>query len=289
MIFTEKEKNKVVFSNLFVRDYPALYEQLGAIVRNYRQGCGTLGCTRDYWVRDFMPVQAHKDGFARFVFNPDYLQDQRRYITNVDKVIGSRNFPQGYKMVDVPMVMDGGNMVFCKGRTSRLLVMTEKVLAENPTLGKEDIEKMLRGAFDEPGLVLVWLPWDREDICGHTDGIVRYVGANKEGRPRVLVNLELYEDEIASGMYDALREHCEVVELRLSKYDELSWAYINCLQTEDFLIVPGIGNEVTDAEAVRQYHELLPEYGDNIYQVQMREFVAEQGGALNCLTWTIRE
>ena len=144
-------------------------------------------------------------------------------------------------------------------------------------------------AFQEPNLIIVWLPWDKEDTFGHTDGIVRYVGYNTLGRPKVLVNLELYDEEIAEQMYDALSEHFDVIELELSEYDDLSWAYINCLQTQDFIIIPGIGNTITDAEALKQYKELFPEYKGHIYQVQMREFIEEHGGALNCLTWTIKE
>ena len=138
-----------------------------------------------------------------------------------------------------------------------------------------------------PDLTIVWLPWDKEDTFGHTDGIVRYVGINKSGKPRVLVNLELYDDKIAQKMYSSLKQHFEVIELKLSKYDELSWAYINSLQSCDFIIIPGLGDEVTDAETLAQYKELYPEYEGDIYQVQMRDFIAENGGALNCLTWTI--
>ena len=90
-------------------------------------------------------------------------------------------------------------------------------------------------------------------------------------------------------MYDALREHFDGIERERSEYDDLSWAYINCLQTQDFIIIPGIGNTITDAEALKRYKELFPEYKGHIYQVQMREFIEEHGGALNCLTWTIRE
>ena len=67
----------------------------------------------------------------------------------------------------------------------------------------------------------------------------------------------------------------------------MSWAYINSLQTCDFIIIPGLGDEVTDAETLAQYKKLYPEYEGDIYQVQMRDFIAENGGALNCLTWTI--
>ena len=293
MIITENEKSKVIFSNLLVRHYPELYSELSNILWPYQKGYGTLSHTKDYWVRDFMPIQTDNRTFARFVYDPDYLRDQKKYITDVDYVIRNCPFAKYYRIVDIPLVVDGGNMVFCKGRMRdkimQYVVMTEKVFSENPTLSKEQIESLIKGAFLSPELTIVWLPWDKEDTFGHTDGIVKYVGINKYGIPKVLVNLELYDDEIANKMYAALAQYFEVIELKLSRYDDLSWAYINSLQTRDFIIIPGLGDTTTDAEALARYKQLLPEYEDNIFQVQMHDFIAENGGALNCLTWTIYE
>ena len=293
MIFTEMDKSKVVFSNLFARHYPELYGKLSDILWQYHKGYGTFSNTKDYWVRDFMPVQVDEGVFVKFVFNPDYLQDKKKYITDVSKVIKVSPIVSGFEIVDIPLVIDGGNMVFCKGRKgdkeSPFLVLTEKVLAENPKFNKEQIDKLLKCAFQEPRLTIVWLPWDKEDIFGHADGIVKYMGVNKDGKPKVLVNLQLYEDEIAEKMYIALEKYFEVVELKLSHYDEMSWAYINSLLTMDVIIIPGIGNPQTDEEALEQYKRLLPNYRNNIYQVQMRDFIAEHGGALNCLAWTYYE
>ncbi len=293
MIITENEKSKVVLSSLLERHYPKLKLELWDIIGSFHKGMGVVSHTKDYWVRDFMPIQMDENVFLKFVYNPDYLQDQKKYITDVDKVIRNCPFAQHYEIVSTPLVVDGGNMVFCKGKRkgteTQYVVMTEKVFSENPKFSKEQIEGMLRDAFREPNLSIVWLPWDREDTFGHTDGIVRYVGINKYGMPKVLVNLELYDDEIAGKMYSALAKHFEVIDLKLSKYNDLSWAYINSLQTCDFIIIPGLDDPVTDAEAMVQYNLLYPQYGENIYQVQMREFIAENGGALNCLTWTIYE
>lgn len=293
MIITEIEKTKVVFSSLFDRHYPELFNQLAKIMCDYHRGFGYVCHTKDYWVRDFMPIQMEKDVFAKFIFNPDYLQDKKKYITDVDKVINNCPFVKDFTFVNIPLVMDGGNMVFCKGydgsKETSFVIMTEKELFENPNYNKQSIEALLMCVFLEPDLTVVWLPWDRKDTFGHTDGIARFIDTNKEGRPRVLVNLELYEDDIANQMYDALAEHFEVIGLKLSEYEDLSWAYINCLQTMDFIIIPGIGNDVTDTEAVQHYNELFPHYKEHIYMVQMRDFIAEQGGALNCLTWTFYE
>lgn len=292
MIFTENEKSKVVFSNLFFRNYPTLWEEIGKIIFSYHKGYGTVAHTKDYWVRDFMPIQIGTEVFVKFNYNPDYLQDQKKYITDVDKVLTRSPICQNYKIINVPLVVDGGNMVFCRRSMSpygsiSFVVMTEKVLVENPQYSKVQIEELFKSIFGY--IVIVWLPWDREDTFGHTDGIVKFIQSSEFGRPNVLVNLELYEDDIANQMYESLSNYFKVVELKLSEYDELSWAYINSLQTQDFIIVPGIGNEVTDAEALEQYRKLFPEYKDNIYQVQMRDFIKENGGALNCLTWTIYE
>ena len=293
MIIPEKDKTNVIFSSLFISHYPELYEQLSDIMWNYHKGYGAVCHTKDYWVRDFMPVQVDEDVFVKFIFYPDYLQDKKKYITDVDKVIKHCPFAQEYKIVNLPIILDGGNLVFCIRYDgldeTAFVVMTEKVLAENPRLCKKQIEKLFKDAFLEPNLIIVWLPWDMEDTFGHTDGIVRYVGYNTLGRPKVLVNHELYDEKIAEQMYDALSEHFDVIELELSEYDDLSWAYINCLQTQDFIIIPGIGNTITDAEALKQYKELFPEYKGHIFQVQMREFIEEHGGALNCLTWTIKQ
>ena len=112
MIIPEKEKTNVIFSSLFISHYPELYKQLSDIMWNYHKGYGAVCHTKDYWVRDFMPVQVDEDVFVRFIFNPDYLQDKQEYITDVDKVIKNCPFAQKYKIVNIPIILDGGNLVF---------------------------------------------------------------------------------------------------------------------------------------------------------------------------------
>ena len=77
-----------------------------------------------------------------------------------------------------------------------------------------------------------------------------------------------------------------VVDLKLSKYYENSWAYINMLQTRDIIIVPGLGLP-TDGEALEQIKKLYPFYEGRIYQVNIAPIVERWGGALNCLSWTM--
>ena len=69
----------------------------------------------------------------------------------------------------------------------------------------------------------------------------------------MLTNLSVYDDGIAAQMRNILMEHFYVIELNLYEYNELSWAYINALQTRDVIIVPGIGNTKLDNEAMSHF------------------------------------
>jgi agmatine/peptidylarginine deiminase len=187
-------------------------------------------------------------------------------------------------------------MVFCEGGHhpdhTHYVVMTEKVLVDNPKYSQTEIELLIQQALMRPGWVntglhIVWVPWDTSDTCGHTDGMLHYVGVNAAGRPIVLVHLDGYDDEYAARVYEILSQYFEVVKLRLSHPNEHSWAYVNMLHMRDVMIVPGIGDEVTDREAFEQIRALFPQYEGRIYQVQMQKLVARWGGALNCCTWTI--
>jgi len=98
--------------------------------------------------------------------------------------------------------------------------------------------------------------------------------------------LKVYPQKIEREMRRRLNDVFVVVDLKLSKYYENSWAYINMLQTRDIIIVPGLGLS-TDGEALEQIKELYPSYEGRIYQVNIAPIVKKWGGALNCLSWTV--
>ena len=294
-MITEKDKHMVYFSKWMKADYPSIYNEICEILDTCGVDHDLLLGTEDYWCRDYMPVQIDKNGhFVQFVYSPDYLKDDAKYMTDTDNVLKKMDFDDSrFQVKKSQLVVDGGNIVVCEGKSQQYVVMTDKVMNENPTYTREQIEQMLIEAFatraDGNIPKIVWLPWDPEDKCGHTDGILRYVGINADGNPVVLTNLSLYENKYAVPMRNILNGHFEVVELTLSQYDENSWAYINCLQTDSCIIVPGIGNPITDKEALEQIKSLYPQYKDKVYQVQMKNLITKWGGALNCCTWTVTD
>lgn len=290
-MLTEEFKDFVYFSKWFRADYPTLYKEITAILDANGMGHGLLSLTRDYWCRDYMPVQWGNELYAQFIYRPDYLRNDPKHLTDTDKVLHA--MPRIGWVDKYPLVADGGNFVFCRKKTTNwncykyYIVMTDKIMLENPNYTQEEVEAILRKSLFAENAELVWLPWNHSDTFGHTDGILRYVGAKQLRRPNVLANLSLYEPDHAAQMRAILENHFKVIDLKLSGYDELSWAYINLLQTRDVIIIPGIGNPKTDREALCQIKKLYPQYGNRIYQVQMRPFIERGGGALNCCTWTI--
>lgn len=300
-MITEQYKAKVYFSKLLCTDCPNIYKDICEILDANNVAHETLSLTKDYWCRDYMPVQYASERFSQFVYNPDYLKGKEKYITNADKVmkkIEGNNFIVNHSS----LVIDGGNIVIGEiglpnsYTTQSFIVMTDKVMRENEGLSQKEIETQIQDSFkpkecnsDYDDITIVWLPWDPKDICGHTDGILRFVDINKDGKAVVLANLSVYDDDIATRMRNILMEHFYVIELKLSEYHELSWAYVNALQTRDVIIVPGIGNAKLDNEAMGQFIALYPDYKGRIYQVQMKDFIKKWGGALNCCTWTVSE
>ena len=167
----------------------------------------------------------------------------------------------------------------CIRKRKPIIIMTEKVFQENSQIDQGEVLAILKANFH--GADIIFLPWDRYDICGHTDGIVHNIGDGK-----ILVNLKVYPQKIEREMRRRLNDIFVVVDLKLSKYYENSWAYINMLQTRDIIIVPGLGLP-TDGEALEQIKKLYPFYEGRIHQVNIAPIVERWGGALNCLSWTM--
>lgn len=288
----EQYKDTVFFSRLFMTDYPDLYRQIEEILNENNIPHGLLNYTKDYWCRDYMPIQFGYNQFAQFVYRPDYLKGKEYYITDADKVINNSRIDID-AINKCQLVLDGGNYVCCECNddktwsASEFIIMTEKVMTENPDFSKREIEDIMKSAFAPCNISIVWLPWDRSDVCGHTDGMLRFINKKSGNRPAILTNLKVYDESYAESFRKILNTKFEVIELELSHYDKLSWAYINALQLRDVILVPGIGDNITDKEALEQFRLLFPQYGNKIYQIQMRDFISKWDGGLNCCSWSI--
>ena len=130
---------------------------------------------------------------------------------------------------------------------------------------------------------LVIIPWDRYEIFGHADGMVRYIGGE-----RVLLNNYIDTDPyLRKRLLDALAPHFQVEELhykgpRISKF---SWAFLNYLQVKDCIFVPWLPiSESRDVQSL--FIDLFPD--KQIEYIGPCEDIIHAGGALHCVTWNIQ-
>ncbi len=282
MVLTELTKNRVYFSNLLPLSYPSIWKEICNVLSENGYTAGKLTYTKDYWCRDFMPIQTGENEFTQFIYRPDYLADLRKYQTNTDDAVNhiSDFTPRISKS---KLIVDGGNMVVCNNcNGDTWVVMTDKVFVENPDYDKDYIISTLKKELDAK---IVWLPWDKKDECGHTDGIVNFIDCNNV-KPSIMAYFALYPKEIADEMRKQLNPHFDVRELKFTKDEKNNWAYVNLLRCRDFIIVPGLGSD-SDDEAMKQIIELYPSYNEHIYQINIAPIVEEFGGAFNCLSWTV--
>ena len=269
----------VYFSDLLPKKCPILNQHIVEAMEANKIRYAYLSETKDIWCRDFMPIQIGEDRFVFYKYTPDYLQSPyyHRLQTNPEKVFQA---PQNrlervtQNAITIDLVLDGGNVVKC-GDT---VVMTEKVFAENKDKTRTEVDRVLKDAFQSD---ILFLPWDRKETFGHSDGVIHYAGDGK-------ILLTNYDD---SSIYyyrrfrKALEKHFEVIPLKyaIKRRHARSWAYINFLQIGKLVLVPQLGLE-EDGQALEQIANALSDF--EVIGIQALEAV-RRGGGLNCISWNV--
>lgn len=272
------ETNKVFFSAHLKADYPVFFRRVSSVQGQYGIAVDLLEDTADYWCRDYMPIQVGEDRFVKYKYSPDYLDHpaSRCYVTNVDKAIDQLDITPDRLFDLADIVLDGGNAV----KTPSHIIMTEKVFVENPDIGRLRLISRLENAFQAE---IVIVPWAnrREDPCGHTDGMVRYV----KGRELLLDNYSRFAASTGKRIRRVLEERNYIVhELDIPYAVDKSWAYINFLQTANVIVVPRFGL-AADQFA---YNQLSSLFDVPVEQIPAPGIIGKYGGAFNCLSWNIK-
>lgn len=236
--------------------------------------------TNDIWCRDYMPLLILNNGsYACFTYRPDYLYDKKRYRKYItDQRSASRDLNL-YMPCDMNIVFDGGNFVRC----GRKVIMTDKILMENPQYPIDEIFTNLRYAV---GGEIVLIPWDMGEPYGHADAMVSSLC---EGR--ILLNnygqlLRGKDKAFRTRLLKILEPHFEVIELSYDcKPDPLSWCYINYLRLPHALLLPCLSEHAdcdNDRAAIETFGTLFPEL--NIVPIYALPLI-KSGGGLHCITW----
>lgn len=284
-MITDSETNTVYFSERLKSDprFSRTCKEITHILKVCQVDHGFLPSTRDIWARDFMPVQVADNSFIEYRYDPDYLQgEENRIIKTYPDIVCDAI---GLKTLKTDIVIDGGNII----KSKNTVILTDKVLIENEGIYQPSqlIDK-LKKLFEVEKIVLI--PWDEaNDYFGHADGMIRFV---EEKKVILQGYFDYYSKKFKDRLFNALKENN--IEWICLKYDvpkediNKNWAYINFLQTKDLIIVPQLGID-EDEQALLQFKSIFADYAERgrIFQVDMSA-VVEEGGALNCISWTIK-
>ena len=274
----DEETNKLYLADCLPKSYPEFFKRFEKVLNECNIPFDFLPGTKDIWAVDFMPVQITIDRFIRFNYEPDYLRPKKyhKYITDSEAIC------KEIKIDAKPsnLIVDGGNVV----RSRDKVIMCDKVFFENKNLSEKELIGQLEKLFEVDKIVFV--PWDRHDMIGHADGMVRFIDNHT-----VLINDLSIEDEEYQRSFRMSLHNAGLDWVELSyntpvdpKSTSAKGIYINYLQMEQAIIMPTFGNK-HDEKAMRVMEEVFK--GQKIKTVESNE-IAKGGGVLNCITLNIK-
>jgi agmatine deiminase len=279
-MISDKQTNTIYFSELLKTDkrFSEASYRIFSVLKTFGVKPKFLPKTNDIWARDYMPVQVSESKFVEYRYDPDYLQghykNKRNLKTYQDIVCDSI----GIKTVKSNIILDGGNLI----KSADCIILTDKIVKENRHFyTRTELINKLRETFEVDKVILI--PWDKKnDKYGHADGMLRFID-----NETVLVS-HFYQNDTAllSRLKEAGLKY-EFLKIKVKKNHKFNWAYINFLQTKDLILLPEIGAD-EDEQTFAKIEEFYPEYKNRIAGVNLNE-VIEFHGALNCITWTIKE
>jgi agmatine/peptidylarginine deiminase len=234
--------------------------------------------TKDVWARDYMPIQIGQDKFIEYRYDPDYLQGKRKGFRDLktypDIVCNRNNLPTTIKS---DLLLDGGNIV----KSENSIILTDKVAIEN-RLTKTEAINQLKRTFEVDTVVLI--PWYTKEKFGHSDGVVRFINNNTVLLHEIEKNNTTLTRKLQESKLDIIW-----LEFEGKQNKKLNWAYINFLQMDNAILVPKLNIE-EDEQALVQIQKHFKSFVDSkrVVQVEIRDLVETGGGALNCISWTIK-
>ncbi len=277
-MITDFETNTIYFSELLKQNFAETFNEIIEVLKKFKIIPHLLPKTKDIWARDYMPIQVSQKKFIEYRYDPDYLQGKykgyRDLKTYPDIVCDSL----GLKTQKSDIILDGGNIV----KSNNCVILTDKVVVENRlSYSKYELIEHLKRIFEVENIVLI--PQDKKDKFGHSDGMVRFID-----NETVLVNYYYKTDSILLSRIKAAGLTPKFLEYKVKKKNKNNWAYINFLQTKDLILLPELGID-EDKEAFEQIEGYYSEYKGRIFQININDEVIRLGGALNCISWTIKE
>ena len=274
-MITDQQTNFVYFSGRLPYRHPGLFKKLKVALRLKGVPYGLLPHTSDIWCRDYMPIQAASGRFIQFNYNPRYLQSKqsRRTITDTAKVCKAI----GIKPIVSDIKLDGGNVVASRTR----VIMTERVLLENPSYSAEKLTKELKRLLKVKEVILI--PECPCDEFGHADGMVRFLDEDT-----IFVNEYSLDIDLKEKLHSVLgKAGLAILPVPYHPYEnddslDATGIYINYLRLKKAFLYPVYGLH-EDALARETFSGC---FGARAVPIDAGK-LAKEGGILNCISWNI--
>ena len=268
--------------------------------------------TRDIWCRDYMPIQIYENKYIGYEYTPDYLEHHGSMQTNLQTNPARILVRLGIDVTQSGIILDGGNVI----KTNKGIIMVDKIFKENEHLRKDILVNRLENYFENE---IIFLPWDKAEIYGHADGIVRYI---ENGRV-LMSNYHQYDKAFADEYLRILSKHfdVEVLDYNVENPCKFNWCYINFLRISNKIFIPQLeyedysgqgceaaplrwyeseGRKIKTKSKPRWYHKHIEEDDQALEQFK-RIFpnceiiqvscprIVEKGGGLHCISWNVKE
>ena len=264
-----------------LKKYQPVWAQIESVLTAENEIYNFVPNAADIWVRDFMPFQRHDGEFVVYRYNPDYLQGKdSRYITNCRDAflaIGGSEALSSSICNHTNLIIDGGNMISCTDKDGvNCVIMTTKVLYENPGFSHHEILLELDDIFNAE---VILIPWDTEEETGHADGMVRSLD-----KGRLLMNCYADMDpNLGNAIKKALGNRFDIQELKYGDmHREHSWCHLNFLELRNAILVP-TASIASDKVALKQLENII---GKKCIPISMAKIISE-GGAMHCISWSM--
>ncbi|MDE6120210.1 MAG: agmatine deiminase family protein [Muribaculaceae bacterium] len=289
------DTNFVYISDMLKNVFPDFYERLCNKFDEMGIPYGEIIGTKDIWCRDYMPIQVGPAKFIGYKYNPDYLNSDdlafphipeyshltyRDTITDQSEVWRKNGFIPN--LISSDIVLDGGNVVV----VGNYILLTDKIYKENNCSSPREERELLDKIERIIGLSPVIISWEvkGDDVYGHTDGMVKAIPPVNQPKSVIISPIFKYEwrkldDEL--GAYFNIKDI--KFDVRGKNFEKYAWAYINFLQVGNKILVPSFGLPC-ESSVLAQIQSVFPNC--KIDTIEMRE-IADQGGALHCITWNI--
>ncbi len=277
----DKETNKVYFSYLSKYDFKKELHDIQEVLKKHTIEWDYIHGTKDYFCRDYMPVQVREKHLVQFKFYPDYLlkPDRLQFFTKTQQVHKKNIFLNDFDITFSDIILDGGNIV----KWNDKVIITDKIFTDNNNREKskiiEELEKLLE-------CTIIIIPAYPEEETGHADGLVRFIDENTV----LTYNLEI-ESGKKLGWEDKFMETFQNNNITVKmlpavskKEDYKNWAYLNFLQVNDVIILP-VFNRESDEVMIHFFKETFNTTIETVYS----QNILDQGGVLNCFTWSIKQ